>query len=240
LYPGGHAAVLSRLLVAETIAAGQLLQRTAALDEPQEAELPTTTVLTGALGIAAEDVVPADADGMAVDFAQRDLNTVACIVDPYSVYGLPVSGSNVSGAAFVESAAATPASILVNETLDATGLLVEDDAVGVIDQSGGLLIALTGLNANEIRKITAHVDNTSVAVEQKFPHPLAVGDEFLRLPLSRVAQLLTLTDGLDEVNGIAEYGVGADLRVVGVKINTVARQATVYAVAGDHHLNATL
>jgi hypothetical protein len=240
LYPGGHATVLSRLIVDDLVLAGQLLARSPVAADPEEAILVGPTDVTHALGIAAEDVLYQSPNGQELDFEQRDYNTVTVLIDPFSVYAFPVSGGDDAGVPLTSSAeGANPANILTNATQDGTGTTVEDPAVGTVNMAGGLLIGKTGSNTGQIRKMTAHTDNVSVAVTHWFASTIQVGDQFIRLPFNRVSQDLTLTTDVKEVCGLVDFGAAADLRVLCLRIDTIRNLVTVHAVAGDHHLNGT-
>lgn len=190
--------------------------------EAGEVQPASVGVLTGAIGLAAADVTysTTQADMSAVDmrFGRSDAlgRSVGVIIQPHGVHRFRVSGGAQSGMVLSNT---PPATILVNSAANAGGLLVSDVNVGTVDQRGGLLIGKTGANSGFSRRITAHTANVSVGVTVPFPYPIAVGDQFYRVPFSKACQTVQLTTQLDEADGTIAYGTGGAAAVLTLYVN---------------------
>ena len=239
LYRGGGG-LMARFHIRATTIAGALLIRNAEATDAAEADDPTTTAAVAALGVALEAVTysatQADFNGFPPYRTSMEEGTVGILFDPFQVLKMRVAGGATAGTAL---ATGTPANILSNDTADATGLTITDTAVGTIDMDGGLICGRTGNNAGVVRRNTTHTDNVSDAVIVPFPRTIAVNDTFIRVPYSKSAQNVQLTDvTFIEADGTIAYGTGIRLSVTDVDFDIINSEVVIYGVLGSHQLNA--
>lgn len=232
---------MARFHIRATTIAGALLIRNAEATDAAEADNPTTTAAVAALGVALERSVysttQADFDGFPGYRQSGEEGTVGIIFDPFQVLKMRVASGATVGTLLNSTA---PANILTNTTADTTGLTVAAVEVGTADMDGGLICGRTGNNAGVVRRNTTHTDNVSDVVTVPFPRTIAVNDTFLRVPYSKSAQNVQLTDtpGFSEADGTIAYGTGIRLSVTDVDFDIINSEVVIYGVLGSHQLNA--
>jgi hypothetical protein len=228
-----------RFRIEATTTAGEFLIRNAAANTAGEVEKPTTTAAAHLVGVST-DVVAYSATQAAFDgfpgYRQSgEEGTVGLLYDPFSVWAIRVAGSATPGGALVNT---TPGNLLVNTVADTTGLVVSDVAVGTIDMSGGLIMGKTGNNVGVVKRLTTHNNGADCRVIEPFPHTIAVGDEFIRVPFSKSAIAVQLTTPVfSEANGIIAYGTGCAFNVIDVDFDLLDEEVLIHAVSGNHFLN---
>lgn len=124
---------------------------------------------------------------------------------PMTLYRGQVSGGAAASTAFAET---TDGNLLTNTSASSGGTVITDGDVGTSEFVGGYAVGLTGANAGQVRRITAHSDNTSTTVTEPFNSAIAVGDTFLRT-FAPGLQGLELTTNFQQFNGTP--GAGVDL-----------------------------
>lgn len=191
----------------------------------------------------------ADSYGISLDTAtysttQADLGTsdrqVTVDARPDAIIRARMSGSSTTGANLTT---------LVNTAASTGGTLITDGDVGANDMVSGTVWCTVGANVGHSRIITTHSASTSFTVIVPFPRTIAVNDEFLFCPYSRLGGAAgrdgagnvqtTGTDFLDADASIAS-GTGAVVAVYELELNGNS-DSYVYFVLQDHALlNATL
>lgn len=229
--------------VAEAITAAQALVREATATNVGEVADPgSATAAADFIGCATSAVsfnaTPTVEPNYPKNLSSYTLeNLVRVLVNPLTIWRFPISGGATAGTA-LQPASATPANILSNDTLDASGPdTITDGAVGTVNMAGGLIKGRTGGNAGSIRKANAHTDNTSTVVGIDFLAAIAVGDTFIRVPYSRHVINMQFTTNFVEANGIIATGTGAAFAVVGVEIDEANDRANVLVVSRDHMMS---
>lgn len=238
LYRGG-AGLIGQFMLEATVVAGELQVRNANVATAGEVEDPTTTAAADFIGVTQEastySATQADFDGFPSYKMSGEEGTVAITFDPLQVIRMVVAGGATAGTAL---ATAAPANILVNDTADATGLVITDTAVGAADMSGGLIVGRTGANSGIARRQTSHNANTDTNVVVPFPRTIAVGDSFISVPFNRTTQTVQLTTNFVEANGIIAVGTGAPFAVIDVDVDVVNDEVVIEMMALDAYLNA--
>lgn len=237
----GSKAFLMDFYNSGALVAGQVVVREATASNKGEATNPSsTTSVTDMLGVlidAAASVNTPTREPGTLLFATTGLENIARLdANPFAIYRFQVAGTAVTGSALTAS---SPAQILTNTTLSAGGTVITGGApISTIDMSGGLIKGRTGNNAGSIRKLVSQVNSVSVTVTTAFLNPIAVGDTYIRLPYSRAAVAMQLTDtNYIQANGAVAFATGASFRVVNVIIDEQNSTAFVDVIAALHFYN---
>lgn len=234
-YPDGFGGEFGYYLIGADIASGVPVMRTTAVNTAAEIIPVTTTSAANCLGlnIDAETYVSTQATLAAVAqaFPMNTANHARILRDPFAIFSFNVAGSGTSGADLAGTAC-----VVENTSASAGGTLITG-AVGAVDRSGGYAMGLSGANKGIYRRISAWVSDTSATVAPAFPSAIAVGDEFVIVPISKASQALTLTSDFKEVSGVAAVNAGGAWNVVRLWFDLKEEDnpvVTVDAMAGDH------
>ena len=128
---------------------------------------------------------------------------VECTYDPLGVIHGHVSGGTAADTDWTD---ATDGNLMKNTSASSGGTVLSDADVGTSEFIGGYLIGLTGNNANQVRVIDSHSDNTSETVDDPFDSAIAVNDTFLRT-FADGLQGIELTTNFVQFMGDAVAGV---------------------------------
>lgn len=191
----------------------------------------------------------ADSYGISLDTAtysttQADLTTtdrqVTVSCRPDQIIRARMSGSSTTGANLT---------LLVNTAASAGGTLITDGDVGSADMTSGTVWCTLGANVGHSRIITTHSADTSFTVTVPFPRTIAVNDEFLFCPYSRLGGAAardgagnvqaTATDFLDADASIAS-GTGGTVAVYELELNGRGDSYVQFVLQDHALLNATL
>lgn len=191
----------------------------------------------------------ADSYGISLDTAtysatQADLSTtdrqVTVDARPDCIIRARMSGSATTGANLT---------LLANTAASTGGTLITDADVGTADMVSGTVWCITGANVGHSRIITTHSASTSFTVIVPFPRTIAVNDEFLWCPYSRLGGAAardgagnvqaTGTDFLDADASIAS-GTGGVVAVTELQLNGRGDSYVLFVLQDHALLNATL
>ena len=229
---GAGGFVYSDYKIDATTVAGALGIRSTATNSAGEVVDATTTAALNALGIYSEAVTYTATPTGPLGATPEGI--VRIITHPFTIIEWEIAGT-AAGAAL---ATASPANILVEESGDTTNDTVTDNAVGTIDMSGGLIKGRRGINAGQIRRISAHTNDASTEVEVDFVNDIAVGDSFIRVPFSKAGVAVQLTTDLTEANGVIPPADGIPMMIYDVIISEERDIAWVYGVLRTHYYNS--
>jgi len=230
-YPGSTASVVRRVLVSQNMTAGQIAVFEDGVAVAGEIKNPLVADADDYMGLVADDVsIVTDLSELQAEFPVNTLNTAIILFDPYAVLEFQANGGATSDTPL---STVDPVNILTAEASNAGGVLIEEADVGAVAMTGGQLIGSRGANAGRIRKQTATVAATSVAVAQRFPYAIAAGDQFIRLPWAIGSKAIQLTTDFSGANAIAAFGVGADFRVSNIIFDHINDRAVVHATPGN-------
>lgn len=226
---------LNDFFISAAVPAGQAMVLETSAAAVGEAKAATTTTAADFIGCAM-DAATFNATPLEEPSQVRQENLVRLAINSQIVWRFAVAGGATSGTP-LQPSTATPANILVNDSADATGLVITDTAVGAISMAGGLVKGRLGRNVGALRKMTAWTTSVSQTVGLKFLNTIAIGDQFIRLPWSRSTMNVQLTTDMCWANGLIATGTGAPFTVVNVVIDEVRNRAWVDCVARDSFLS---
>lgn len=237
-YPGGFGEAIDSYMIKATVSEAVPMMRDSAVNVAGEVIPVTTTSAANVVGLALDDVTfvstQATLAALPLVFPINSANMLRVLRDPFGIYSFNVSGAATSGAAI----AGTVCHVV--ETTGSSGGSLVSGAVGAVDRSGGYVVGLTGRNKDIRRRISAWSSGASVTPSPAFPFAIAIGDEFVVVPLSKASLAMTLTSDFKEVNGLAAVGAGGEWSVCGMTFDFEDQDnpiVTVEAFAASHMFN---